>query len=108
MFLFKNGNLGVFRDLTEKIKPLDMEACAKIEKHECLFLSNVDNCEPFFIKMKPTDQFDQNYISTKETRKYGTPVEIVNNYVYQTETWMYEPEPKEDEKDKKKEKGKVG
>lgn len=98
LFLFKNGNLGVFRDLMERIKPLDLEACTKIVKHESLFLSNMDNAEPFFIKMKPADKFDANYISEKQTAAYGTPVQIVNDYVYETEKFMYEPDEEPEEK----------
>ncbi|QJT70468.1 hypothetical protein [Microcystis phage MaeS] len=100
LFLFKNGNLGIFRDLMERIKPLDMDACLKIAKHESLFLSNIDGSEPFFIKMKPTDKFDKDYISNKQTKKYGTNVEVVNNYVYTTEKWMYEPEEEKETKEK--------
>lgn len=97
LFLFKNGNMSIFRDLMDRIKPLDMESCIKIAKHESLFLSNIDKSEPFFIKMKPTDKFDANYLSDKQTALYGTPVEVVNDYVYETEKWMYEDE-KEEEK----------
>lgn len=94
MFLFKNGNLGIFKELAEKLKPLDVESCLKIEKHECLFLSNIDKSEPFFIKMKPTDKFDPNYHSQKQTRKFGIPVKVVNDHVYKTEKWMYEKDNK--------------
>lgn len=102
LFLFKNGNLGVFRDLMERIKPLDLEACTKIVKHESLFISNIDGAEPFFIKMKPADKFDVDYKSVKQTAEYGTSVEVVNNYVYTTEKWMYEPEEEKKKEEKKK------
>lgn len=42
--------------------------------------------------MKPADKFDKNYKSIKETRKYGTPAELVNDHVYKTEKWVYEEE----------------
>ena len=95
LFMFKNGNIGIFRELMDRLKPLDMESCLKIAKYECLFLSNIDNAEPFFIKMKPTDKFDKNYQSAKDTRKYGTPVEIVNENIFNTEKWMYNEEKEE-------------
>jgi hypothetical protein len=103
LFLFKNGNLGIFRDLYERIKPLDVEACLKIKRHESMYLSNVEDAEPFFIKMHPTDKFDTSYRSVKETEKYGTKASIVNSDIFQVEKWMYEPEPEPEEKEEKTE-----
>ncbi|AGY48781.1 nucleoside triphosphate hydrolase [Bacillus phage Staley] len=103
LFLFKNGNLGIFRDMYERIKPLDVEACLKIKRHECLYLSNIEDSEPFFIQMHPTDKFDTNYKSVKQTSIYGTKASIVNKDIYETEKWMYEPEPKPEENEEKSE-----
>ena len=104
MFLFKNGNLGVFRDLSERLQPLDINACLKIKRRESLYISNMEDAEPFFIKMHRTDIFDPNYISSKQTKLYGTDAKIVNEDIYKIEKWMYEPEPKpEEEKEEKTE-----
>ena len=67
-----------------------------------MYLSNVEEAEPFFIKMHPADNFDTSYRSVKQTPEYGIKATVVNADIFQTEKWMYAPEPEENEENEEK------
>lgn len=101
-FLFKNTNINIYRQMQEQLKPFEIDICMKTEKYESIFVPFIEGktLTPIFVKMSPVDEFNTSY-RTPHDYNYGTPIDEVEDYIYQREINMY---PKKKDKKNKKEK----
>lgn len=95
-FIFKNTNWKIYNDLKEQLQPIEVETAMKTNRYESIFMPFINGMQldPFFVKMllppvKRGIKYDNADITTKHTRKYGTPVEEVRKRIMEIELAMY-------------------
>lgn len=97
IYLFKNTNFQVYRDLQEQLKPIDLETAKKTERFESIMIPFIEGkqLQPVFVRMlippmdRITKQKNEKY-SAECQKTYGTDVKEIIEHIYQREISMYE------------------
>jgi hypothetical protein len=99
MYLFKNTNYSVYRDLEAQLKPIELETAKNTQKFESIMIPYVDGkqLQPLFVRMivPPIQRMKklQNENVGKECHEqYGTNVNEITQYILEREMNLYKEE----------------
>lgn len=93
IYLFKNTNYAVYKDLQEQLKPINIETAKNTERFESIVIPFVEGkqLQPIFVKMmKPPFMRMKKEENSKDYQiEYGTDVNEIYTYILDRETSMY-------------------
>lgn len=99
MYLFKNTNYGVYRDLQDQLKPIEIESAKNTERFESILLGYVEGrqLEPLFVKMilPPMQRLkkqDNDNVGENCQKLYATCKNEIVEYIKDREINMYKRE----------------